>query len=56
MNAREAINLSGLKEIRVNQRGVVEGYISRRDVLMISPTGSGKILTFHIASFVLDFF
>lgn len=56
MNVREAINFGGFEEIRVNQRGVVEGYISRQDVLMILPTRSGKILTFHIASFVLDFF
>lgn len=60
MNLREAINF-GLKklnfeDIRENQRKVVEAYLSGRDVLMISPTGSGKSLTFHIAPFAIDFF
>jgi len=44
----------GFKEIRENQRKVVEGYVSGRDVLMVAPTGSGKSHTFHIAPFVLD--
>ena len=49
MNFQEEIINFGLtklsfEEIRVNQSGVVEGYISRRDVLMISPNGSGKSL------------
>ena len=35
---------------------MVEAYISGQDVLMISPTGSGKSLTFHIAPFAIDFF
>ena len=33
----------GFKEIRENQRKVVEAYVSGRDVLMVAPTGSGKI-------------
>lgn len=59
MNVQEAINFRlkklGFEEIRVNQCGVVERNIGR-DVLMISPTASGKSSTFHIAPFVLDFF
>ena len=35
---------------------MVEAYLSGRDVLMISPTGSGKSITFHIAPFAIDFF
>ena len=35
---------------------MVEAYISGRDVLVISPTGSGKSLTFHTAPFAIDFF
>ena len=60
MNVREAINLGlnklNFENIRENQRKVVEAYLSGRDVLMISPTGSGKSLTFHIAPFAIDFF
>ena len=56
---RKAINAGltklGFKEIRENQRKVVEAYVSDRDVLMVAPTGSAKILTFHIGPFVLDF-
>jgi len=57
---REAINVGltklGFKEIRENQRKVVEAYVGGRDALMVAPTGSGKSLTFHIAPFVLDFY
>ena len=35
---------------------MIEAYLSGRDVLMISPTGSGKSLTLHIAPFAIDFF
>ena len=60
MTVREAINFGlnklNFEDIRENQRKVVEAYISGRDVLMISPTGSGKSLTFHIAPFAIDFF
>ena len=60
MNLREAINFCikklNFEDIRENQRKVVEAYLSGRDVLMISPTGSGKSLTFHIAPFAIDFF
>jgi ATP-dependent DNA helicase RecQ len=45
----------GFDEIRGNQRQVVEAYLSGRDVLMVSPTGSGKSFTFHIAPFVYDY-
>ena len=45
----------GFDEIRGNQRQVVEAYLSGRDVLMVSPTGSGKSLTFHIAPVVYDY-
>ena len=44
------------ENIRENQRKVVEAYLSGRDVLMISPTGSGKSLIFHMAPFAIDFF
>ena len=60
MKVREAINFGlnklNFDDIRKNQRKVVEAYLSGRDVLMISPTGSGKSLTFHIAPFPIDFF
>ena len=60
MNLREAINFGikklNFEDIRENQRKVVEAYLSGRDVFMISPTGSGKSLTFHIAPFAIDFF
>ena len=60
MSVREAINVGlnklNFENIRENQRNVVEAYLSGRDVLMISPTGSGKTLTFHIAPFAIDFF
>ena len=60
MNVREAINFGlnklNFENIRENQRKVVEAYLSGRDVLMISPTGSRKSLTFHIAPFAIYFF
>ena len=60
MNVQEAINFGlnklNFDDIRENQRKVVEAYLSGRDVLMISPTGLGKSLTFHIAPFAIDFF
>lgn len=60
MNVQEAIkfglNRLNFEDIRENQRKVVEAYLSGRDVFMISPTGSGKSLTFHIAPFAIDFF
>ena len=31
----------GFKEIRKNQRKVVDAYVGGRDVLMVAPTGSG---------------
>ena len=58
LNVREAknfgLNKLNFENIRENQRKVVEAYLSGRDVLMISPTGSGKSLTFHIAPFAID--
>ena len=60
MNVQEAINFGlnklNFENIRENQRKLVEAYLSGRDVLMISSTGSGKSLTFHIALFAIDFF
>ena len=35
---------------------MVEAYLIDRDVLMISPKGSGKSLTFHIMPFAIGFF
>ena len=60
MNVREAINFGlyelNFEDIRENQSKVVEAYLSGRDILMTSRTGSGKSLTFHIALFAIDFF
>lgn len=60
MNVKEAVNFGlnklGFKEIWENQRKVVEAYFNGPDALMITPTGSEKSLTFHIAPIVLDFF
>ena len=60
MNVREAVNFGlnkvNLEDFRENQSKVVEAYLSGRDVLMTSLTGSGKSLTFHIAPFAIDFF
>lgn len=33
---------------------IVESYIGCQDVLVISPTGSGKCLTFHLLCWTLD--
>ena len=59
MNVREAINFGlnklNFKDIRENQRKVVEAYHNDRDVLMILLTGSGESLIFHIAPFAIDF-
>ena len=60
MNVRQVINFGlnklNFENIRENQRKVVKAYLTGRDVLMISPTGSGKSLTFHITPFAIDFF
>ena len=45
----------GIQVIKKNQRQVVEAYLAGRDVLMVSPTGSTKSVTFHIAPFVYDY-
>jgi len=39
-------------QLREGQRKVVEAYLSGRDVVFCSPTGSGKSLCFEIAPFV----
>ena len=41
----------GFDQIKENQRQVVETYLAGRDVLMVSPTGSG----FYIAPFVYNY-
>ena len=51
---KEGVILYGLgklnySELRFNQRKVVEGYASGKDVFSYSPTGSGKSLTFELA-------
>ena len=60
MNVQEAVNFRlnklDFKEIWENQRKVVEAYFNGPDALMITPTGSEKSLTFHIAPIVLDLF
>ncbi len=45
----------GIEAIKENQRKVIEGYLSGRDVLMVAPTRSGKSLTFQISPFAIDF-
>jgi len=51
MNVWEPINAGlaklGFKEIRENQRKVVEAYVGGRNVLTVAPTVSGKSLPFH---------
>ena len=60
MNVQKVLNFGlaklNFENVRENQRKVAEAYLSGRDVLMISPTGSGKSVTFHIAPFAIDFF
>ena len=51
-----SLNKLNFEDIRENQSKVVEAYLSGRDVLMTSLTGSGKSPTFHIALFAIDFF
>ena len=51
----KALRVLGYKEIRPNQKLVVTLYLSGKDVLFCSPTGSGKSLTFEIAPFVFKF-
>ena len=46
---KEALEKLGYKELRPNQRQVIEHYIAGKDVLFCSPTGSGKSLTFEAA-------
>ncbi|XP_028406817.1 uncharacterized protein LOC114529262 [Dendronephthya gigantea] len=59
MNVRRAIDFGleklGFLSIKNNQRKVVEAYLNKLDVLMVSPTGSGKSLTFQISPFALDY-
>ena len=47
------LNKLGFNSIRENQR--IEAYLCERDVLMITPTGSGKSLTFQISPYVIDY-
>ena len=51
----KALRVLGYMEIRPNQKLVVTLYLSGKDVLFFSPTGSGKSLTFEIAPFVFKF-
>ena len=44
----------GYSELREGRRKVVEAYISGKDVLFRSPTGSVKLLCFEIAPFVFE--
>ena len=45
----------GFENIKENQQQAIEAYLTGRDVLMVSPTGSGKSLTFHIVPFVYSY-
>ena len=47
-----ALERLGYDELRPNQRQVIENYISGKDVLFCSPTGSGKSLTFEVAPYM----
>lgn len=49
---KEALAKLGYTELRPNQRQVIENYISGKDVLFCSPTGSGKSLTFEVAPYI----
>ena len=42
----------GYENIRPNQEQVVRNQLEGNEVLLCSPTGSGKTLTFELASFV----
>ena len=59
MNVREAINFGlnklNFEDIRENQRKVAEAYLSGRDVLMISPTGSPRDFVARLSDFVIHF-
>ena len=44
----------GYSELREGRRKVVEAYISGKDVMFRSPTGSVKLLCFEIAPFVFE--
>ena len=43
------------KVLKKNQRQAVEAYLAGRDVLLVSPTGSGKSFVFHVAPFCCDY-
>ena len=49
------LNKLDYKTIRENQRTAVMGYLNRQDVLLCSPTGSGKSFVFEIAPLVFSF-
>ena len=48
---KKRLEYTGYETIRPNQEKVVRNYLEGKDVLFCSPTGSGKILTFELASF-----
>ena len=52
---QKSLQILGYPEIRPNQKLVTESYLSGKDVLFCSPTGSGKSLTFEIAPFAFKF-
>ena len=52
---RYGIDILGYQEIRENQWQVVEAYFFGKDVIMYSPTGSGKGFVFEIAPCVLNY-
>ena len=49
---KEALERLGYSHLRPNQKQVIENYISGKDVLFCSPTGSGKSLTFEVAPYI----
>ena len=43
--------ISFVNAVKETQRQAAEAYLSGRDVLLVSPTGSGKSFVFHVAPF-----
>ena len=41
-------------KLRQNQRQAISAYMTGRDVFYVSPTGSGKSLTFEVGPFMFD--